>query len=78
MIDGRGFDLAGTGGGREQEQREAVGPARNRHAEACARLDQGVEVGPEAIDERGIGDHLRSPILIRGISPAFWPPEAFS
>ena len=61
MIDGRGFDCAGPGRGGEQQQREAVGPARNGDADARARGHERVEVGGEArngFGRRGHGAQL--------------------
>jgi hypothetical protein len=39
MIDCRGFDFAGAGLGREQEQGEAIRTAGNRDTNACPGRD---------------------------------------
>jgi hypothetical protein len=48
VVDGRGFDLAGTGGGGEQEQSEAIRPAGNRDADPGVRLSERRQIGFEA------------------------------
>lgn len=40
VVDGRGLDLTGASGSGEEEQREAVGPARNGDPDAGFRRDQ--------------------------------------
>ena len=58
MIDRRRLDFAGPRGCSEQQQCEAVRAARYGEAELRSGLDQRVEIGPEAFDERGTGDHI--------------------
>ena len=60
MIDGRGFDLAGTSGGGQQQQGHAIRAARNGDAEPRSGADQRIEIGAESINQGSVREPSRT------------------